>query len=84
MTICLKIPDVLGHTDMCLVLGHVCEVRNVLDGDLHFLLMLHLGTGGLEVPGTQVIDTGETDWPGDVTSVVTHPCSTFDAVLMEW
>jgi hypothetical protein len=75
----------LGHGVLSVVLplGNVHEVGYHLDGNLHFLLMLHLGTDGLEVPGTQVIDTGETDWPGDVTSVVTHPCSSFDAVLME-
>jgi hypothetical protein len=53
-----------------------------LDGDLPFLHTCHLGMDGLEVPGPPVLDTKKTDWPGDVASVVTCPCGTFDVVLL--
>ena len=45
----LKIPEVLGHAGMSLVLGHVHKFGGVFASGLPLFLMLHLGTDGFKM-----------------------------------
>jgi hypothetical protein len=82
--ICLEIPEVLGLTDMCLVLGYVREVRNVLDGDLPFLLMLNLGTNGFTMLLSEHLHIEAGFLPTELPSMAVGTGSTLNAVLLRW